>query len=537
MILKRPYAFFIKNFKLLHFIIFTLASILTYKTALIYSFMKEYCAGTSKIVGKNVTSELFSPLLFILIGLLIIVNVIIIIVMIRKQKPLMYYIINITLYIAVLTVYILSHSIISDLQVILVSAKKTLAIRDILNIARILQIISTVFYLVRATGFDIKKFDFVKDLQSLDITEEDNEEIEVALEVETNEIIREIKRTTRNAKYYYKENKFIINIVLALFISFTSLLIYLSTSKYNKVYKENDFFNAGTLTLGIKETNIVTKDYKNQTLSLDGYSLVIVKISVSSKASEMLQESRAALVVNKKQYYNTNNYKDKIIDLGNPYNDENLTNEFKDYILTYKIPTEDIDSKMIFRYIDKIEYKRGKTIVNSIDVKLDPKKIDEQTTEIQTYELTNQIDLSKTTMGGYKLNINSYEIADKFENEYNSCISKTECYNFKEILLPSVTRNRNKALLKIEGNISYEYTIGKITNLYDFIEKFGTIEYTYNGEEYKETNDFSQINPKRTSKDGIYYIEVNEEIKNSERIKLILNLRNKKYEYILKGEY
>ena len=82
----------------------------------------------------------------------------------------------------------------------LVAAKATLAIRDIANLARLFQTVSVVFYLIRATGFDIKKFDFVRDLKYLDITEEDSEEIEVSLEFEGNVFQRNIRRILRNTK-------------------------------------------------------------------------------------------------------------------------------------------------------------------------------------------------------------------------------------------------------------------------------------------------------------------------------------------------
>lgn len=205
MILKKPYAFFIKNFKLFHLIIFVLSSILLYRTSLIYSFIKEYINTNPNLIGKELTDVLFVNWVYILVVLITIINIVIIIIMIRKQKPLMYYILNISLYIGVIIVYILSHKVVGSLEVMLVETKTILAIRDITNIARLLQTVSIIFYLVRATGFDIKKFDFVRDLQSLDISEEDSEEYELAVEFEKNVFIRNYKRKLRNAKYYYKK--------------------------------------------------------------------------------------------------------------------------------------------------------------------------------------------------------------------------------------------------------------------------------------------------------------------------------------------
>lgn len=529
MILKKPYAFFIKNFKLFHLIIFALSSFLLYKTSLIYSFLKEYNKTTPNVIGKDLTSSLFSPWLYVLIAIILIVNIVLIYILIKKEKPYMYYIINISLYIAVLIIYIVSNGVINDMQGMLVAAKTTLAIRDITNIARMLQTISVTFYLIRATGFDIKKFDFIRDLQGLDISEEDSEEIEVALEFEKNVAIRNIKKNLRNAKYYYNENKFIINIIILLGISAICLLIYLSSNKYDKTYSENDFFNTGTYTIGVKESNIVTKDYKNNPIVLEEYALVTVKIGAKSTVDSPFQTSRAVLDINGKRYYSDSTYKNSLIDLGNTYKEETITSEISDYLLVYKIPKNEINSKMIFKYIDNIKYKGGKTIVNAFNTKLNPNRLDKDKVEEKKSQLNNEIELNN-----YKINIINFEIQDKIKNTYNKCINN-ECIDLKEILVPSLGE-KEKAILKIEGTFEYKENINNITNLYSFIEKYGSIKYTYNGKEYIETNDFKEIQANKTKQNNVFYIEVNKEIINAEKISISFNLRNNTYTYILRGD-
>lgn len=535
MILKKPYAFFIKNFKLFHLIIFVLAGILLYRTTLIYDFMREYAKESPNLVGKELTNTLFTPWAYVLIVLLIIINIIIIVVLIKKDKPFMYYIINILLYIGILVTYIASHYVIGNLEIMLVAAKTTLAIRDITNLARLLQTVSVVFYLIRATGFDIKKFDFVRDLQDLDISEEDSEEIEVALEFEKNVFFRNIKRILRDHKYYYRENRFVLNVIMVLFLSLVLLIIYLNTNKYSKVYKENEFFNAGNLNIGIKNSYILTKDYNNNIITSDENALVALNISAQAQTTTALQNSRFVLVINGIRYYYIKGHQTSLLDLGNVYSNQNITDEFKDYVLIYQIPKTEINSNMTFKYIDKMEYDRGNTIVDSIDVKLDPINLDEQKNLTEEYELTNEIDMSKSNDNNYKVNINSYDIADRYENTYNACVKSNECYDFKEILKPSATRNQEKVLLKLEGNISYESVLGKINNLYELINYFGSIEYTYDGKEYIEKSDFNQVIPTKTNNKDVFYIEVNKEIKEAENIKLSFNIRNMKYSYVLRG--
>lgn len=530
MILRKPYAFFIKFFKLFHLIIFALSSILLYRTSLVYNFMKEFCKDSPNVIGKDLVSPLFVYWVYILIFIILAVNILIIFIMIRKVKPFMYYVFNIALYIGVFVVFIASRRIIGNMETMIVAPRTTLAIRDFLNLARLLETVSVIFYLVRSTGFDIKKFDFVRDLQGMDISPEDSEEIEVAIEFEGNVFIRKFKKRFREFKYYYKENKFILNIFILLFFSIVCLLIYFGFNKYDKVYKENEFFNVSGYNIGVLNSNVVTKDYRGNSIVSDDSVLVAVLVSANSKFSNSISTSRAVLVVNGMQYYNNNSYSSGLLDLGNVYNGESLSSSFTNYLFVYKVPKEDAYSEMIFRYIDNIEYKRGKTIINSIDVRLDPNYLDSASTSSFEYALSNEIFIND-----YRVLLNSYDISDMFVNSYNSCITSSECYDFREILRASSIRDRDKVLLKVNGNVGYVDDLGSSINLYKFISNFGSIEYVYNGSSYT-MSDFNLVIASRTSEDNVYYIEVDREIMDASSIKFVFNFRNNKYSYVLRGD-
>lgn len=534
MILKKPYAFFIKNFKLFHLILFILSSLLLYRTSLIYNFFREFVKKTPDVIGKDLSSPLFTSYAYILVVILIIVNIVIITVMIKKTKPYMYYILNIILYILILIIYFISHGIVNNLEVMLVSAKTTMAIRDILNISRMIQTISVIFYLIRATGFDIKKFDFVKDLHGLNISEEDSEEYEIAVDFEPNLIIRKIKRTLRNINYYYKENKFIINIILALLFSSVMFLIYASINKYDKKYNENDFFQASNVNFGIKESYIITNDYSGEKIFENDKVLVVLKISTSSKIEQELINNKLVLNVGENRYYSVQNYDKKLIDIGEVYRNQKITNKFKDYILVYEIPKSEKTKEMIFEYIDKITYEKGTTKTNSMKINIKPQKIDEVKNITHKYNITETIDTSSSKYSDYKITINSYEISDSFTGYYESCVN-SKCEQFKEIMFKEPAASTPKTILKISGNIEYTNKINNIVNLFDYIKYFGRIEYKYNDKIYQEKLDFTNKKFKRI-KDENYYIDVDKNIMEASEIKLIFKIRNNEYEYILRGE-
>lgn len=533
MIFRKPYAFFIKNFKLFHLLLFVLSALLLYRTSIVYNFVKEYIKTSPNVIGKELTDSLFAGYSYILIAFMIIINIILIIIMIRKVKPFIYYIINISLYITVLIVFALSHRMVGNLEIMLVEPKTVLAVRDILNIARLLQTISVIFYLVRATGFDIKKFDFGRDLHELNINEEDNEEYEVAVDFQGNEVLRAIKRNLRNFKYYYKENQLVINIIVLLSIAAISLIIYLNVDKYGKTYKENDFVSAGMIQLGVKSSYIIENDYKDKKISTKDYDIIAVKLSMKSTLEQKVSTARAQLIVDGYKYYHIRAYKNKLFDIGTIYDEQQITKEFEDYVFVYQIPKEH-SNNYTFEYVDNISQKRGETKVNSIDIKLNPIEIDSQQINEKTYELSNEIDMADSNYINYKITIKNFELQEKFVKTYESCVSDSECYTFRETIKPTNLSNKDKILMKLDGIVSYDKKTKDINDLYTFIKYFGNIEYTYNGKTYVEKNDFYAINFGKV-KDDSFYIEVDKEIMNAESIKLSFNIRNHKYTYILRG--
>ena len=453
--------------------------------------------------------------------------------MIRKQKPYMYYVLNIVLYLGVLIVYIVSHRVVANLEVMLIESKVVLAVRDFLNIARMLQTISIFFYIVRATGFDIKKFDFVRDLQSLDISEEDSEEYELAVEFEKNIFIRNVKKNLRVAKYYYNENKFIINIILLLCTGIIFLLIYLNIDKYNRVYSQSEYVNINSMQLGVTNSYVVNKDYKNDSI-VGNDAIVAVVLSAKSSDSQVLPFGKLVLSVNNKDYYHIKDYNNSLIDLGTVYNGQKLNSEFSEYLLVYKIPSDDINKKMVFKYVDRVENEGLKAKVKSVDIKLNPINVDDNELIEKKFKLLEEADTTGF-LSTYKVTINNFEIAKSFTNIYNFCVSNVECFDSREILVPSVTRNREKVLLKLNGNLSYDKVINNITDLYGFISTFGSIEYIYNGLSMVEKADFNQVVPVK-AKDDNYYIEVDKDVMSADVIKLVFTIRNTRYVYVLKGD-
>ena len=209
MILRKPFAFFIKHFKFIHLILAICAVYLIIKTNDILSFYLEYIDIMSISSNSSISFDLFSGLLWISLIIIILGSLLIAFLMKNKKKPIRFYIINIIVYIWLLIVYLVSYVISKNLEFGLVDIRTLKMIQDFLVISMILQVPSAISLVVRALGFDIKKFDFERDLEELEITSEDSEEVEVNLEFDFDKFKRNVRKQIRHFKYAYYENKII----------------------------------------------------------------------------------------------------------------------------------------------------------------------------------------------------------------------------------------------------------------------------------------------------------------------------------------
>ena len=223
--------------------------------------------------------------------------------------------------------------------------------------------------------------------------------------------------------------------------------------------------------------------------------------------------------------------RDSFFDFGTIYNEELIGTNYEKKVLLYKIPKELMNKDIYFSYVD-INNKDDEGNYKNIKVKIDYNNligIDSTTTS----SLNNTLQLTDSILNNYKIIINAYDIQKKYKLSYNFCVSDN-CYTSYEYLVPTLNANEDKAILKIMGSIEMDYKIDGFNNLYDFIDKFGQLVYTINGEKKFQNISFNQIKSKKTQQNNIYYIEVLDEIQNASNISLVFTVRNKKYEYILK---
>ncbi len=522
MILRKPFAILIKHFKLIHLILTILSFYLVYKTNLILSFYNEYMATYNSVIGKDLTGELYNTLMYVSALIILIETLIILGLMVFKGKKVKLYIYNLLVYIFVIFVYAVSYSITSSLEIQLVDVRTLKLVQDLLTTAFGLQVVSFVIVAIRATGFNVQKFDFTKDLQELEIEDVDSEEFEVNVDLNSDETKRKINRAIRHIKYIYKENRFIILAVVILALGITSLLIYMNVGVYNKVYKKGEAFTTNYYTLQLLDSYASDTDYKGNKLS-EEEAFIIIHMNIQNNTSKdrKFDTARLVLNINEHYFYHETTYSEQMLDMGTIYNGQDIQNTFTDYVFIYKVPTEFLDNKIKLIYTD---YNN-----KQIQMEVNPISLMRQDTKT-IYTMPESVNLKESILGDKEFKIDSIEIADTFRVDYNYCI-EMQCYSSYEYIKPTLSGNEKKALLKIIGTITEE---NNTTDLYTFMSRFGHIEYRIDGRKKTMQLGWKQIKPAKAKLVNEYYVEVVDELKNAESIELVFKIRNKIYSYTVK---
>ena len=520
MILKKPFAFFIKIFKPLHLLMSFLLGYLLYLSDNIIKFLNEYIYSSLNVIDKSIIEKLINNNIYIIPIILIILFIIVLSVMFKKNKPITFYFVGIFCFIFVLVINIYTANFFNILSENIVSIKTVKLIHDLILINMIVLSFLFVFLFTRGIGINFKKIDFTSDALKLDINESDNEEVEFNVDIDFDEKRRKRKEKLRNLKYFYVENKFILNIVIIsiLLVSLGATIYFVIKS--NEKNEEGIYYNYKNFSLKVNDTMIVNKDYMGNKITND--YLIVVNTNIKSiYDSNSLRLNDFSLTIDDIKFKPVKKYFDSLLDLGNFYDEKILPTEYTDYLFVFEIPKKYIKDEMYFSYNSE---------GNVIDVYLNPKELlNNEVTENK--KITENLKF-EGALNNVEFKINEFTLSDKFLIEYDYCINEDNCYKSKEYLRPSLDENYDKTILKlyIEYNSASNLDVN---NFYKLLSKFGTLEYKI-GNKWYTIYKFEEIKSKKVNSKTDVYVGVNSNVLNAESIKLVFNVRGLKYEYLLK---
>ncbi len=542
MILRKPYALFIKYFRLINLAMAVLMGILIYRTWVITGFLNSYIGNYLLATDDFVLGHYINFYSFIMALIIVILNVVILSVLFVKKKPKKLYIFSGILYILIIVMYGVDYMILHGVNEVIWDVRLTKAVRDFTYVGLALQAACVVLVLIRATGFDIKGFNFGTDLQELDIQTEDNEEFEVAVEFDQNKIERKVRKGIRYVSYFYLEHKLLVNvcgIILVIIIAFT---LFINRMIYRADYKQGHPFQASGVVVNIKQAFITSTDQFGEEMMYENGKktknrvLLVLKLDVKSVYNDpdaVLNTGLFNLRIRGRSYGQTTSYNKEISDMGTPYVQQKLTTDFKSYLLAFDLPRELANKKMVLKFNDNISYVKGELGAKNIYVTLKQEDLDKDKDEIEAVS-GKTLSFKGSLLENAKLKIDKVEVAKSFKTDYNFCYSTNKCYKSYEYVTPTTTGTYFKTVMKVKGTFESDQNanISGIATLNDFLNKFAVISYQKNGGWYSHKIDSENISPAVKEPDT-YYIEVNKNVEGATTIYLLFKVRNYNYKYVL----
>lgn len=531
MILRKPYALLIKYFKVIHLFICAIIGYLIYRTSSVLSFFNGYATSLESVIGQSTIKSLLNGVSIILPLFIVLLSAVILYLMRYKKKPVLFYIFNIISYVFVAAIFYYANGVLNDMYVKVVDIRIVMLVRDLITGVMIVEWVTLIVSVVRATGFDIKKFNFVQDLEELDVDAKDREEFEVNIEIDTDKLKRGWNRSLRHTQYIYKENKTLINIIASVIIVVLLGIGYREIVVKNKVYSESEFFTGDGFNMQIRGSYLTDRSGTGKVINKK-YTYVLVELSVQNTygTDRKFDITRPALVIDGKKYYNDIEEAEAFTEFGDTYYGEALGKEEQIYLLIYQVPKKESLKKMQFQFID--QGSTGK-IDDVTKFHLEPTDLT-GTSEEKTTQLGKILTFKDPILKDATLKITGMEIAETFKIGYQYCLEDGNCISSNEYLTPTVDEYY-KNILKVKGTFKLNKN-SKMENLdiAALLEKYGTLEYVVDGKTKTTNIPLKKLKPKRTTIKNEGYVEVLQEIKNATAITLKLTLYNTTYSYKLK---
>lgn len=522
MIIRKPYAFLIKYFKIIHIVLFAFMTYLLFRVRNVYMFFKNYIATGTYTFRDNMVSSYINIPMIIFTIVLIAFLLLIFFLMRQKKKPIFYYLTATIFYFISFVAFLYFISVFSNLEYQTYSNQALVIYRDLTMVLYFANYYFLAIAFVRGFGFNVKKFNFEKDLKELEISEEDREEIEVASPIDVDNVTNFLRKSKRNLGYYFKENSFVLIVFAVVLV--LSLATYFTVDRLviNKIYREKSIIETTNINYVINNSYVTTKDkYGKNVKNKDTYYL-LVDFTAQNKSDEKIKLSteNTRIKIGKEYYYPTLNLSARFSDIGTFYRSQSIPVKSSNrYLMMFEIKNPDVlSTKVIMELYVSKKVKDGEAILNYKTISLTPYKFNDK--DLGTYKLNSSVDLKDTYLKSGKFNLISYEITDLVDYTYTKCDNKNdgECTEYKASVVPK----SSGILLKVKYNSDIEKDIFTYLNL----------EYSI-GDNTKKVSmsDIKNVTPTNYNEEGTVLLEVPKDLMNLENIKFNFDIRGVEFTY------
>ena len=526
MIVRKPYAFLIKNFRIIHAFLLILIIFLASKTLNVYSFFSAYVSNRGMSSSEDVSSYITFTMYFIA-ALILAICALIYFILSLKNKDRKIYFYSIIYYIIMIFVFTILNSTFKSLSTETLDIESVRVYRDICLMAFLPQVALILIMFTRALGFNIKQFEFKKDLEEMDIEVTDSEEVELSMGSESYRIARFFRKSLRMIKYFVIENKeFVITLgsVIALILTFYAFKSF--DVKVSRI-SENEQIYANSLFMTADESYITERDMSNSLIDKDR-KYILVKVTLDNKSWNDISLDRSSfrLIVGEDMLFPEMSVNDKFNDMGKIFNGSTIkSGDTQTYIVIFYIESSNLRDNYIFRVKDP-------TINDYKDILIKPKDLD-NVHDNGIYNLPAEVKFNNSLLKESSIIISGYEIADKFFEKYNYVVDGSNRQGTYTII-PSMKGRGSNTIIKVKTELKMDETITmskRISKSSELMNYYGFVKYKVGDKEI--TSKMYSIDVEYAT-DKFAYAEIPMEAKNSPSLELILLIRGEKYTIILK---
>lgn len=577
MILKKPYAFIIKHFRIINIILLIPILYITLTFKDIASFYTRFVESNYINFERGISGKYITLWLLVTIVIMILVNIILFMLMKKKKKKTLFYGLSIVYFFILFMLSMIVYNNLTLIELGQANNTTTVLMKDLLFFAPFPGYFITVVTLFRGIGFNIKSLKFDKTLD-LQITDEDNEEIEIGTNKENISYKKIIIHMFRELRYYIVENKFIFSCIALLFILVIFSNIYINVDQHNKKYSSNNLIALNGFIISVEDSYITNTDQGGNVLGKNKYFLAI-RMKIENNSDQYVPLNRESLLIKVRDkklfpsYDMSSNFEDigkkylgtnippksqmpkitKIYSCPKGYNQikefcykgkEKVEAEIKEeescpteynlidgrcdikeeqtkYVIVYELEEEDIRSSYELKLLNKTRNKIGDLSPSFVLIKFRPKNILNRENALTT-TLGMKIDFSKTLLKETTLTVKKIEYTGSYQYNYKYCDKSNNCYDKKDVVIAGIS----KKLIIIDDFIDYDKTSSYYINTKrKFYEDFGKIRFDINGKTLNEK--VKDVTPTQLKTKKIY--EVSNVIDRGENKKLVLKIRNQEF--------
>ncbi|MBQ8132191.1 MAG: DUF4352 domain-containing protein [Bacilli bacterium] len=514
MIIRKPYAFLIKNFKKIHILLLVLAIYVYAKTNQTYAFVREFFQTNTYDSSIEPISKYINVFGIVSILFLIIVSAIIIRLLRRKDKPWKLYLIPVIQYVIIFFAMMIIRSYFNSYTGIQTTTPIRMW-RDMLLVSQLSQFATFIVYLMRIFGVDLKKFNFKIDEEYLELESRDREELEININVDKEAFKRTYRKFMRNLNYVYQEHRLISNIIISivLIIIAGNSVMYIMN---HRSFKEGSNFNINGYEVKVHNSYYTDKSYNGTVISKTS-SFVIVDLTIKNTASKTRDlDLNLYHVMNGVSNYTTTDkvYGTEFKDLGKTYDSVKLrSGESVRMIMVYKVDNKLKKNRFVLYYQ---EFDTNKKFLRKIKLKIkDYSKLVDRGTKEMGEDMSFIIKDEEENIA-----FDDYDILQETDYIYNLCTS-INCSNGRG------TYRAPDGYRVVRLTFSSDTFEGR--DLRDFATEYGKVTY-YDREGKKKTIKL-ECPISRVYYGKYLYVKVPYEIMESQSLQFDFIIRNQKYVY------